>query len=326
MNSQNRDDDNYKKKEQGYYEYRDPGKDREDDGRYVYQDDYGNEKNLGLRMLPLLLLIIAGMAVFIVINRDVDSFKLLMNESEPEVTTTEETTATTEDKSLRGDAIMSTPKGGLTFYGAKDGSTVNAYSNWVQVTENADIANFFESQDINYEIIMMALQSDYGRFVIEKYDAMNSRDDLDVFLLEMKTKSETEGVDATIQYLDERGFTSLEMAYIEEYIRGAELPDEDMDRLMIEYNMQEWMYEEFVADENFEYVTTFDIVVNEKIAPVYDYIYHGEGNAYDGVRTYESLFVEGSNLYRLSVWGWNTLFQKHVDEYINMFESFKPGM
>ncbi len=87
-------------KEQGYYEYRDPGKDREDDGRYVYQDDYGNEKNLGLRMLPLLLLIIAGMAVFIVINRDVDSFKLLMNESEPEVTTTEEITATTEDKSF----------------------------------------------------------------------------------------------------------------------------------------------------------------------------------------------------------------------------------
>ena len=326
MNSQNRDDDNYNKREQGYYEYRDPGKDREDDGRYVYQDDYGNEKNLGLRILPLLLLIIAAMAVFIVINRDIDSFKLLMNESEPEVTTTEEITATTEDKSLRGDAIMSTPKGELTSYGAKDGSTVNAYSNWVQVTENADIANFFESQDINYEIIMMALQSDYGRFVIEKYDAMNSRDDLDLFLLEMKTKSETEGVDATIQYLDERGFTSLEMAYIEEYIRGAELPDEDMDRLMIEYNMQEWMYEEFVADENFEYVTTFDIVVNEKIAPVYDYIYHGEGNAYDGVRTYESLFVEGSNLYRLSVWGWNTLFQKHVDEYINMFESFKPGM
>ncbi len=326
MNSQNRDDDNYNKREQGYYEYRDPGKDREDDGRYVYQDDYGNEKNLGLRILPLLLLIIAAMAVFIVINRDIDSFKLLMNESEPEVTTTEEITATTEDKSLRGDAIMSTPKGELTSYGAKDGSTVNAYSNWVQVTENADIANFFESQDINYEIIMMALQSDYGRFVIEKYDAMNSRDDLDLFLLEMKTKSETEGVDATIQYLDERGFTSLEMAYIEEYIRGAELPDEDMDRLMIEYNMQEWMYEEFVADENFEYVTTFDIVVNEKIAPVYDYIYHGEVNAYDGVRTYESLFVEGSNLYRLSVWGWNTLFQKHVDEYINMFESFKPGM
>ena len=326
MNSQNRDDDNYNKREQGYYEYRDPGKDREDDGRYVYQDDYGNEKNLGLRILPLLLLIIAAMAVFIVINRDIGSFKLLMNESEPEVTTTEEITATTEDKSLRGDAIMSTPKGELTSYGAKDGSTVNAYSNWVQVTENADIANFFESQDINYEIIMMALQSDYGRFVIEKYDAMNSRDDLDLFLLEMKTKSETEGVDATIQYLDERGFTSLEMAYIEEYIRGAELPDEDMDRLMIEYNMQEWMYEEFVADENFEYVTTFDIVVNEKIAPVYDYIYHGEVNAYDGVRTYESLFVEGSNLYRLSVWGWNTLFQKHVDEYINMFESFKPGM
>lgn len=326
MNSQNRDDDNYNKREQGYYEYRDPGKDREDDGRYVYQDDYGNEKNLGLRILPLLLLIIAAMAVFIVINRDIDSFKLLMNESEPEVTTTEEITATTEDKSLRGDAIMSTPKGELTSYGAKDGSTVNAYSNWVQVTENADIANFFESQDINYEIIMMALQSDYGRFVIEKYDAMNSRDDLDLFLLEMKTKSETEGVDATIQYLDERGFTSLEMAYIEEYIRGAELPDEDMDRLMIEYNMQEWMYEEFVADENFEYVTTFDIVVNEKIAPVYDYIYHGEVNAYDGVRTYESLFVEGSNLYRLSVWGWNTLFQKHVDEYINMFESFKPGI
>lgn len=337
MNLNNRNDDDNRMKEQGSYEYRDPSYNSKDDGRYVYKDDYENDKSFGLKLLPVLMVLIAALAVFLIINRGED-----FSEPKPEpvsINELEETiedipsegvvtageTETTENEVLRSSALKNKPHGNLVPYGAQDGATVTAYSSWVQVTDPVGIADFYASEDVNVEPIMMALESEYARFVYEKSDVTNYRAELDSFLAEMESRAAAEGVDSVIQFLETNGYSVMEIAYIGEYLRGVELSGEDLDRLLIEYSTQEWLYSEAEEVETFEYVTTFDVVINGKTAPVYDYIYHATGDQTDSIRTYETSFIQGDNICRLLAWGWENPFMLNTEEYINMFESFVPA-
>lgn len=332
MNPQNRDEERYSAKDQGTYEYRDPGRHNEDDGRYVYRDDYGSEKSIGLRMLPILLLLIGALATFIMVNKNTEIFT---GEPEPEPVVTETVEVVTADPAdvaedtgrlMRGEAIDNKARGELTTFGAKDGATITAYGNWQQVVDNAGIADFYESQEINFDIIMMAMESDNGRLTYEKFDVASSYDEFLNFLAEMKSRSLTEGPETVLQDLENKGFTTIELSYLSDHLYDVELSQEDLDYFFNEYYMQEWAYAEYESNPNFDLITTFDAVINRKIVPVYDYVYKKGLSDYDSLRTYQASYKEGTIIHRLTIWGWESDFMENMDEFVDMIESFKPSI
>ncbi len=204
---------------------------------------------------------------------------------------------------------------------ATSGLSVTAKDTWVEAS-GEEAKKLIDSDDADIATMVIALinNSDGAYLTIDRHSASGVKSIWDDLIFNLNDAYPGD-LNAAVEYLKENDYTDREIELLTPILEGNELPEDEMNYLYQELNLQDWMYSLRTEDttSSFSFDSIDETTIDGKKAQVFHYRYtNSDGTA---LILQESHVIVGTSVYYIVTWSEDNSAEKMAAELKAMRES-----